>query len=143
MKNLIKKILKEEFEDFDWIKDQNPEPWEEFIFRYIDLTPKLENTKHGIWMVYRDENGEWVFLHKQNPKNRVVWFNYSKIWSVFENKFGFNYKETEEFLESWLGEHYNLRRVTAKIRLHYHPTRLREHYNLEVGKNLIKKIFKE
>jgi hypothetical protein len=114
MKNLIKKILKEEFEDFDWIKDQNPQPWEEFMFQFTNLKPKLENSRYyGKLMVYIDKNGERVFFHKQNPKNGFVWFNYDKIWSVFGARFGFNYSEIQELLERWLGEHYNLRGVTA------------------------------
>ena len=114
MKHLIKKILKEEFEDLDWIKYQNPEPWEEFMFPYIDLKPKLENTRFGELMVYRDHSGEWVFFHEQNPKNGYVWFNYSKIWSVFRTEFWFTYKEIQELLTGWLGEHYNLKGVTAR-----------------------------
>jgi hypothetical protein len=113
MKDLIKKILKEEFEDFDWIKDQNPQPWEEFMFQFTNLTPKLENTRFGEIMIYRDENNEWIFFHKQNSKSGSVWFNYDKIWLVFGNRFGFKHSETQELLTGWLGEHYNLRGVTA------------------------------
>jgi hypothetical protein len=117
MKNIIKKILKEEL---DWIKDQNPEPWEEFMFPFTNLKPKLENTRYGEMMVYRDENNEWVFFHEQNPpKNGFVWLNHSKIWLVFRTEFGFKHLETKELLTGWLGEHYNLRGVTARNhRLH-------------------------
>ena len=112
MKNIIKKILKEEFEDLDWIKYQNPEPWEGFMFPYTNLKSKLENTRFGDRLVYRDKNGEWIFFHKQNPKNDYVWFNYNKIWSVFGTQFGFEYEEIQELLTGWLGEHYNLKGVT-------------------------------
>jgi hypothetical protein len=111
MKNIIKKILKES--ELDWVKNTNPEPWEEFMFPYVDLEGKLENTSFGEMIVYRDGGGEWVFFHKQNPKNGYVLFNYEKIWSVFESKFGFEFEEIQEILEGWLGEHYNLRGVTA------------------------------
>jgi hypothetical protein len=108
----MEKILKEEFDELGWMRDQNPEPWEEFMFPYVDLKPKLENTSLGKRLVYRDENGEWVFFHEQDPKNGYVWFNYVKIWLVFRDKFGFNYDETQELLGRWLVEHYNLRGVT-------------------------------
>jgi hypothetical protein len=131
MKKLIKKILKEEFEDdLGWMRDQNPKPWEEFMFPYIDLKPKLENTKYGEMMVYRDHSGEWVFFHKQNPKNGYVWFNYNKIWLVFRDKFGFEYKETQGLLGRWLGEHYNLRGVTPEPESFQNIQLLGEHYNL-------------
>jgi len=131
MKDLIKKILKEEFEDdLGWMRDQIPEPWEEFMFPYVDLKPKLEDTSFGKRLVYRDHSGEWVFFHEQDPKNRVVWFNYNKIWSVFDNEFGFEYKETQGLLERWLGEHYNLRGVTPKMAFFKIPFMLGEHYNL-------------
>ena len=134
MKNIIKKILKEEFGELDWIKDQNPQPWEEFMFQFTNLIPKLENTLYGEMMVYRDENGEWAFFHEQNPKNGSVWFNWSKIWSVFGDRFGFNYDETQELLTRWLGEHYNLRGVTALDRLWGSDKWLGEHYNLRGDK---------
>jgi hypothetical protein len=108
----MEKILKEEFDELGWMRDQNPEPWEEFMFPYVDLKPKLENTSLGKRLVYRDENGEWVFFHKQGLKNEFVWFNYGKIWSIFRGIFGFEYKETQVLLKGWLGEHYNLKGVT-------------------------------
>jgi len=113
MKELIKKILKEELDDLGWMRDQIPEQWEEFMFQYTDLKPKMENTNFGDGLVYRDHSGEWVFFHKQDPKNGYVWFNFNKIWLVFEDEFGFYYDETQELLGRWLGEHYNLRDVTA------------------------------
>jgi hypothetical protein len=133
MKNIIKKILKEEIEDFgdlNWIQNQNPEPWEEFMFPYVNLEGKLGNTILGERIVYRDTNGEWIFYHKPNPKNGWVYFNYTKIWSVFQTQFGFSYKEIKELLEGWLGEHYNLRGVTARISQTEVLSKLGEHYNL-------------
>ncbi len=112
MKNIIKKILKEEFEDFDWIENQEPEEWEKFMFKYINLSPKMENTFVGDRLVYRDENNNWVFFHKQNPKYDYVLFNYDQIWRIFESKFGYNYQEIKDLLAAWLEEHYNLRDVT-------------------------------
>lgn len=135
MKSLIKKILKEEFEDLDWIKDQTPRPWEEFMFPFTNLKPKLENTiYYGKIMVYRDENGEWIFFHEQNLKNGFVWFNHGKIWFVFKTQFGFNHLETQELLTGWLEEHYNLRGVTASARGSRSLIQLGEHYNLNGDK---------
>ncbi len=112
MKNIIKKILKEEFGDFDWIQNQEPQEWEKFMFKYINLSPKMENTFVGDRLVYWDENNNWVFFHKQNPKNDYVLFNYDQIWRIFESKFGYNHQEIKDLLAAWLEEHYNLRDVT-------------------------------
>jgi len=123
-------LTKLEEGELDWIKDQNPQPWEEFMFPYIDLKPKLENTRFGDRLVYRDKNGEWIFFHGQNPKNGCVWFNYNKIWFVFETKFGFNYREIQELLKGWLGEHHNLRGVTTFYAISARINTLGEDYNL-------------
>ena len=115
---ILRKIIREEIEDFDWIQNQKPEPWEEFMFPYTNLEGKLEYTSNfGEQIVYRDEKGEWIFFHKQNPENDFVWFNYDKIWSVFIPKFGFEDEEIEEILNGWLEEHYNLRGVTAMFQV--------------------------
>jgi hypothetical protein len=116
MKNLIKKILKEEFgDDLDWIRSQEPQEWEKFMFPYINLTPKMEKTSVGDRLVYRDENGNWIFYHEKDPKNGYIWFNYNKIWGIFESKFGYNYKEIKDLLVAWVEEHYDLSGVTPRI----------------------------
>jgi hypothetical protein len=115
MKNIIKKILKES--ELDWIQNQNPEPWEEFMFPYTELEGKLENLRFfGEWVFYRDLNGEWVFYHEP-IKNAYVYFNYTKIWKVFRTQFGFENEKIQELLRVWLGEHYNLRGVTTRINI--------------------------
>ena len=112
MKN-IKKIIREEIEDFNWIQNQKPEPWEEFMFPYTELKGRMENTIVGEKIVYRDENGKWIFYHEQNLENKFVWFNYERIWGVLKLNLGFNYSKIQKALTKWLKEHYNLNDIKA------------------------------
>ncbi len=130
MKHLIKKILKEEFGDFDWIQSHEPEEWEKFMFPYINLSPKMEKTSVGDRMVYRDENDNWIFYHEKDPKNGYVWFNYYKIWRIFESKFDYNTQEIRDLLLGWLEEYYNLRDVTPGSLFLNYRRMLEEYYNL-------------
>lgn len=110
MKKIIKKIIKEEIEDFEWANEMNPEPWEEFMFPYTDLKGELEQLVSGKRIVYRDKNGEWIFHHEQNLKDdNMVTFNYGKIWKVLKSSFEYN--EIQDVLKSWLDDNYGLKGV--------------------------------
>jgi hypothetical protein len=77
------------FNDLDVIQSEEEENWT--LFRY---------KKYNNLMVY-------------DRKNEYVYINYDEIWSFFESSFGLEYQETQGITERWLGEVYNLRRVTT------------------------------
>jgi hypothetical protein len=82
MKNLIRKVLKEEF---DWIEDVRQlqfTPAEEFLYDLMsDLTISESKYSPG-WVSYEDENGEILMADTINTgdKNPILYLDYYQIW---------------------------------------------------------------
>ena len=86
MKNLIKKILKEEF---DWIKNVRQfTPAEEFLYDLMSSLKMVESEseKSKNWMVYKNENGENLMIDNINTgtENPVLYVDYTQIWEKLE-----------------------------------------------------------
>jgi hypothetical protein len=153
MKQLIKKILKEEtlkqnlkqqMKDFGW-KDTaelvggsvnlvklgfNNNPIE-FLNMFNDLDV-VQSKEEKYWTLFRYEKRNNMMVYDR--KNDEVSINYDVIWSFLENGFGLNYYETQELTKDWLGDTYNLRGITTfSLSLNY-GFLLSETYNLKYEK---------
>ena len=133
MKQLIKKILKEEslkqtlkqqIKDYGW-KDTaemingpeelaelafNNDPME-FLHMFDDLDT-VQSESNPNRTLYRYEKGH--NLMDYDRKDGYVVISYSDIWSFLEDGFGFNYSKTQAFTTRWVDEAYNLRGVTTQ-----------------------------
>ncbi len=100
MKNLIKKILKENFdpENFDWIKNVRQfTPAEQFLYDLMSSLIIVESKKVKNFMVYKSESGEILMADDINrgTKNPVLYVDYYKIWKKLED-YGLKTKEIED-----------------------------------------------
>jgi hypothetical protein len=135
MKQLIKKILKEEslkqslrqqVKDYGW-KDTadmvngpeelaklafNNDPME-FLHMFNDMDMVQSKSKKD-WTLYRYEKGHNLMIYDR--KNEYVYIGYSDIWLFLRNGFGLNHSETQALTTRWVGEVYNLRGVTTPYR---------------------------
>ncbi len=133
MKNLIRRILKEEklskqdvlkkhvlkngWEDvaeriggFDILyKHAFNNDYNEFLnlFNNLEVVQSEQKPK---FILYRFEKGNNIMVH--DTKNHYVNFNYKVIWSFFEIGIELNYDETQDIMKKWLDEVYNLRGIT-------------------------------
>ena len=94
VKNLIKKILKEEF---DWIEDVRQlqfTPAEEFLYDLMSSLTIVESKKWKNWMVYKDENGDTLMADNINrgTKKPELLVDYTQIWDKLEG-YGLNSEE--------------------------------------------------
>ena len=78
------------------------------IFNDLDI---VQSEERPDWTLFRYKPKENLMIYDR--KNNYVYINYDDIWSVLEDKFGFNYDETQELTQRWLDEVYNLRGVTT------------------------------
>ena len=112
MKNLIKKIIKEEIDDFDWIRDTQPNgglSW--LVSNFGDLTKVVKDGK----IYYVDSERKPLFYYYPGLENEPVYINYQRIWSVLIHDFGLKYSEIQELIKEWLEETYNLRGLTPTV----------------------------
>ena len=113
MKNLIKKILKEEF---DWADEIEVDPAKEFLYNKF-MECKLEpvrNEKYQGWTEYIDKNGKILFLDNIGTGNKdtFLYFDYDKIYKKLK-EMGLNYEEIEKLCIDMLYETYKRKVLTA------------------------------
>ena len=99
----IKKIIKEEIDNFDWVNEiETPLSW--LLDNFGDLTPVAKGDK----IIYVDGDGKILFYYYQDKKNGYCFINDNKIWSVLMTRFGINYGEIQKVITIWLDEVYGL-----------------------------------
>jgi hypothetical protein len=105
----IKKIIKEEIDNFDWIGEgETPLSW--LIDNFGDLTPVVDGDI--TFYVDKNHNNNKFFYYYQDEENGSCYISYDKIWSVLMTRFGINYGEIQKVTTKWLEEVYGLTRFT-------------------------------
>ena len=113
MKNLIKKILKEEL---DWINDiRQFTPVEKFLYDSMSNLKIVESKKQPGWLLYKDENGENLMADNINTgtKKPSLYVDYYQIWEKLRG-YGLNSEETKALCVRML-EATHKRKVLAAI----------------------------
>jgi hypothetical protein len=132
MKQLIKKILKEEslkqnlkqqIKDYGWrdTADMVNGPEElaklafdndpmEFLHMFNDMDVVQSKSEKDLTL-YRYEKGHNLMIYDR--KNEYVYIDYSDIWLFLEDGFERKYSDIQVFTKRWVDEAYNLRGVTT------------------------------
>ena len=113
MKNLIKKILKEEL---DWINDiRQFTPVEKFLYDLMSGLTIVESKKWRNYMLYKNESGRILMADDINrgTENPVLYVDYTQIWKKLES-YGLKTKEIEDLCVRML-EATHKRKVLAAI----------------------------
>jgi hypothetical protein len=99
MKNLIRKILREEFDDFGWVGEiKEFSPAEEFLYEIMSNLKMIPSEKNPGLMFYKDENGSTLMSDDvdRNEKNPLLWVHYNRIWEKLRQEFGLNKQEVSD-----------------------------------------------
>jgi hypothetical protein len=97
MKSLIRKILKEEFNDVDWWGEiPQISPAEEFLYDLMSGLKMVESKKSKKWMVYKDKNGKILMADNINTgtERPTLVVDYDEIWVKLRG-YGLNWEEIE------------------------------------------------
>ena len=120
MKNLIKKILKEEFDDtFHWVNEiPQLSPAEEFLYDLMSSLKRVESEKWKNYMVYKDENGETLMADDINKGTKIpeLLVDYDEIWRKLEN-YGLEYDEIKDLCIRMLEVTHKRKVLTARCQL--------------------------
>ena len=113
----IKKIIKEEIDNFDWVDQSGVEtPLSWLIDNFSDLTPVVKGDK----IIYVDNNNnEKLFYYYQDDKNGNCYISDGEIWSVLKSHFGINDAEVQKVITIWLDEVYGLVGLTPWTNYYY------------------------
>jgi hypothetical protein len=70
----IKRIIKEEMDEFDWIRETNINPWLDYNYILIDVTPTEENIELLINLQLRKqyEKIPKILIKISLPKSRYI-----------------------------------------------------------------------
>jgi hypothetical protein len=79
-----------------------------FLNQFNNLKPIVKGNK----IYYVDENNKPLFYYYQDDENGYCYINYDRIWSFFDDIFGYKYPEIQQLIKRWLGETYNLGGLT-------------------------------
>jgi len=98
MKNLIRKILKEEFDDtFHWVNEiPQLSPAEEFLYDLMSNLKMVESKKLKNYILYKDENGKILMADDidRDTETPVLFVDYDEIWEKLIH-YGLNSEEIE------------------------------------------------
>jgi len=101
----IRKIIKEEIDNFDWIDQSGIEtPLSWLINNFGDLTPVVK----GDETFYVDDKKEAFFYYNKNEEGSILFIDYEVIWGVLLTYFGLNTGEVEEVTTIWLDKVYGI-----------------------------------
>jgi hypothetical protein len=99
----IKKIIKEEIDDFDWVNEiETPLSW--LTDNFGDLKPFVR----GDETFYVNNKKEAFFYYNQGEEDSILFIDYEVIWGVLLTYFGLNTEEVEEVTTIWLDKVYGI-----------------------------------
>ena len=81
----------------------------DFLNLFNDLE-SVQSEEELNWVLYRYKKGHNVMIYDR--KYGYISISYDDIWSVLEDNFGLNYTEIQKLIRVWLGDDYNLKRVS-------------------------------
>jgi hypothetical protein len=116
MKDLIKKILKEGFNDVDWWGEiPRITPAEEFLYDLMSNLKMVESKEWKDYMLYKDKNGEILMADNINTRDKkpVLYVNYDEIWVKLRD-YGLNLEEIRALCVRMLEVTHKRKVLTAK-----------------------------
>jgi hypothetical protein len=122
MKNLIRKILKEEFNDVDWWGEiPQITPAEEFLY---DLMSSLKIVEDKNWekrMVYKDKSGKILMADDINTgtEKPTLWLDYTQISEKLKS-YGLNSEEIRALCVRMLEVTHKRKVLTSRFYLPLH-----------------------
>jgi hypothetical protein len=103
MKNLIRKILKEEFDDFDWAEElvgntKQFSPAEEFLYEIMSNLKVVPSENNPGLMLYKDKSGVTLMVDDadRDKKKPYLLVDYDKIWRKLNQEFRLNEQEIKD-----------------------------------------------
>jgi hypothetical protein len=115
MKNLIRKILKESIDDFDWVEGvKKITPPEQFLYDLMSNLKMMESKKMENWVLYKNENGVTLMVDNINGGTGypALYVDYYQIWEKLED-YGLKREEIKDLCVRMLEATHKRKVLTA------------------------------
>jgi hypothetical protein len=92
--------------------------WRYDIYKYPNSLFGFKEDKFIFEIEYSDEINEKKIITsyrlgiKQDLKNAAFWFNYDRIWSIFESNFEMKHNDIQFFMNDMLEKHFKMSGTT-------------------------------
>jgi len=78
-----------------------------------NLVVKIDEKEYPNWIYYFNKENKIIFEY--NTKNGYFWCNYKLYWSIFYEKFGFNYNQIKYLTKDMVENHFKLGGITPQM----------------------------
>ena len=99
--------------------------------RFIELCNgfviKVDEEKFIDYIFYFKDDAS---LFQYNLKTGHFWCSHQHYWSVFENEYGLNHTEIQEFTKDMVEKHFKTKELTPQSQVGELPTMAEKHFNL-------------
>ena len=117
LQNELRQLLTESSESENPNKSKEQQ-MEEFFLEKLNSCEKVMNENYPDSVFFKCREG---VLFEQDNKNKVFWVRYDNIWSVFEDGFKLDYKDTQKFILGMVEKHLKLEGFTPHdFQKHHH-----------------------
>jgi restriction endonuclease S subunit len=101
--------LEKQIEELKKEYKNEPEQWFKSLLNELEIEINDDNPNS----VYYKKDGIVIFELYQGSEN-FFYCDYNLVWSIFYNKYNFNYDETQSFIKTMVEQHLKLLAVTPK-----------------------------
>ena len=98
----------------EWVKVDKEQEMRDFLKPFLTNLLLVKYERYPDSVFYK-QGGEVIFELEKTKTELRFWVDYYKIWSVFYNRFGLNYNETQSFIKTMVEDNLNLRGTTPLL----------------------------
>ena len=104
-----------------------------FLFLMEGTVSKIDEKEYPDYIfLFKGDKILFDFYKIQDEKNGHFWCSYQHYWSVFENEYGLNYTEVQEFTKDMVEKHFKMKVLTPLGGLDNLSLQVEKHFKMKV-----------
>ena len=104
-----------------------------FLFLMEGTVSKIDEKEYPDYIfLFKGDKILFDFYKIQDEKNGHFWCSYQHYWSVFENEYGLNYTEVQEFTKDMVEKHFKMKVLTPSKAEDWKLFLVEKHFKMKV-----------